>query len=72
MGSEWSVPEDCIGRIGNEQGFMKVKSRYFEAIGANSSLSREFVFNATVSKESRDDPLSHQSYPFIFTDSASS
>ena len=58
--------------MGNEYGFMMVKSRYLEAIGANSSLSREFVSDITASKELRDDPLSHQSYPFIFTDSASS
>ena len=38
---------------------MKVKSRYLEGIGANSSLSVKFVINATVLKESRDDPLSH-------------
>ena len=31
-----------------------------EVIGVISALNKEFVFNTTVSKESRDDPLSYQ------------
>ena len=57
---EWSISEDRIGRIGDVLGFMRVKSRYLEAFGVISVWNREFVFNTTASKESRDDPLSHQ------------
>ena len=57
---EWSISEDRIGRIGSTLGFMRVKSRYLEAFGANSVWNREFVSDTTVSKESRDDPLSYQ------------
>ena len=39
---------------------MRVKSRYLEVIGVISVWNGEFVFNTTVSKESRDDPLFHQ------------
>ena len=58
---EWSISEDRIGRIGDILGFMRVKSRYLEVIGVISVWNREFVSDTTVSKESRDDPLSHQS-----------
>ena len=58
---EWSISEDRIGRIGDVLGFMRVKSRYLEAIGVISVWNREFVLDIAVSKESRDDPLSHQS-----------
>ena len=58
---EWSISEDRIGRIGDVLGFMRVKSRYLEVIGVISVWNREFVSDTTVSKESRDDPLSHQS-----------
>ena len=56
---EWSISEDRIGRIGDVLGFMRVKSRYLEAIGVISVWNREFVLDTTASKESRDDPLSH-------------
>ena len=56
---EWSISEDRIGRIGDVLGFMRVKSRYLEAFGVTSVWNREFVLDTTVSKESRDDPLSH-------------
>ena len=56
---EWSISEDRIGRIGDVLGFMRVKSRYLEAIGVISVWNREFVLDIAVSKESRDDPLSH-------------
>ena len=56
---EWSISEDRIGRIGDVLGFMRVKSRYLEAIGVISVWNREFVSDTTASKESRDDPLSH-------------
>ena len=57
---KWSISEDRIGRIRDVLGFMRVKSRYLEAFGAISVWNREFVFNTMASKESRDDPLSHQ------------
>ena len=57
---EWSISEDRIGRIGDVLGFMRVKSRYLEAIGDISAWNREFVSDTTASRESRDDPLSHQ------------
>ena len=56
---EWGISEDRIGRIGSTLGFMRVKSRYLEAFGANSVWNREFVLYTMASKESRDDPLSH-------------
>ena len=56
---EWSISEDRIGRIGDVLSFMRVKSRYLEAIGVISVWNREFVLDTTASKESRDDPLSH-------------
>ena len=40
---------------------MRVKSRYLESVDTISALNKELVFNTTVSKESRDDPLSYQS-----------
>ena len=40
---------------------MRVKSRYLEAIGVISVWNREFVLDTMALKESRDDPLSHQS-----------
>ena len=58
---EWSISEDRIGRIGDILGFMRVKSRYLEVIGVISVWNREFVLDTMASKESRDDPLSHQS-----------
>ena len=58
---EWSISEDRIERIGNLLGFMRVKSRYLEAIGVISVWNREFVSDIAAEKESRDDPLSHQS-----------
>ena len=58
---EWSISEDRIGRIGDVLGFMRVKSRYLEAFGDISVWNREFVSDTMASKESRDDPLSHQS-----------
>ena len=58
---EWSISEDRIGRIGDVLGFMRVKSRYLEAIGVISVWNGEFVLDTMASKESRDDPLSHQS-----------
>ena len=57
---EWSISEDRIGRIGDVLGFMRVKSRYLEAIGVISVWNREFVLDTMTSRESRDDPLSHQ------------
>ena len=57
---EWGISEDRIGRIGDVLGFMRVKSRYLEAFGVTSVWNREFVLDTTASKESRDDPLSHQ------------
>ena len=61
MGSEWGISEDLIGRIGYVLGFMRVKSRYLAAIGVISVWNREFVLDIAAEKESRDDPLSHQS-----------
>ena len=58
---EWSISEDRLGRIGDVLGFMRVKSRYLEAFGVTSVWNREFVLDTMASKESRDDPLSHQS-----------
>ena len=58
---EWSISEDRIERIGDVLGFMRVKSRYLEAFGDISVWNREFVSDTMASKESRDDPLSHQS-----------
>ena len=58
---EWSICEDRIGRIGDVLGFMRVESRYLEAFGVISVWNREFVLDTMASKESRDDPLSHQS-----------
>ena len=58
---EWSICEDRIGRIGDVLGFMRVKSRYLEAFGVTSVWNREVVLGTMASKESRDDPLSHQS-----------
>ena len=58
---EWSISEDRIGRIGDVLGFMRVKSRYLEAIGVISVWNREFVSDIAAEKESRDDPLFHQS-----------
>ena len=58
---EWSISEDRIGRIGDILGFMRVKSRHLESVDTISALNKEFVSDTTVSKESRDDPLSHQS-----------
>ena len=40
--------------------FMKMKSRYLEAIGVDLFLNREFVLDTTVQNDSRDDPLSYQ------------
>ena len=57
---KWSISEDRIGRIRDVLGFMRVKSRYLEAFGDISVWNREFVLDTTASKESRDDPLSHQ------------
>ena len=57
---EWSISEDRIGRIGDVLGFMRVKSRYLEAFGVISALNKEFVSDTMASKESRDDPLFHQ------------
>ena len=56
---EWSISEDRIGRIGDVLGFMRVKSRHLESVDTISALNKEFVSDTTVSKESRDDPLSH-------------
>ena len=58
---EWSISDYCIERIGDVLGFMRVKSRYLEAIGVISVWNREFVLDIAAEKESRDDPLSHQS-----------
>ena len=60
MGSEWSISEDLIGITGNVLGFLRVKSRHLESVDTISALNKEFVSDTTVSKESRDDPLSHQ------------
>ena len=60
MGSEWGISEDLIGITGNVLGFLRVKSRHLESVDTISALNKEFVFNTTASKESRDDPLSHQ------------
>ena len=60
MALEWSISEDRIGRIGDVPGFMRVKPRYLESVGVISALNKEFVSDTTASKESRDDPLSHQ------------
>ena len=57
---EWSISDYCIERIGDVLGFMRVKSRYLEAFGVISVWNREFVSDTMASKESRDDPLSHQ------------
>ena len=57
---EWSISEDRLGRIGDVLGFMRLKSRCLEAFGVISVWNREFVLDTTVSKESRDDPLSYQ------------
>ena len=57
---EWSICEDRIGRIGDVLGFMRVKSRYLEAFGVTSVWNREFVLDTMASRESGDDPLSHQ------------
>ena len=57
---EWSISEDRIGRIGDVLGFMRVKSRYLEAFGDISVWNREFVLDTMASRESGDDPLSHQ------------
>ena len=70
MGSEWGISEDLIGITGNVLGFLRVKSRHLESVDTISALNREFVSDTTVSKESRDDPLS-SIYSFIFTGSAS-
>ena len=56
---EWSISEDRLGRIGDVLGFMRVKSRYLEAIGVISVWNREFVLDTMASKESSNDPLSH-------------
>ena len=61
MGSEWGISEDLIGITGNVLGFMRVKSRHLESVDTFSALNKEFVSDTTASKESRDDPLSHQS-----------
>ena len=61
MELEWSICDDRIGRIGDVLGFIRVKSRYLEAFGVISVWNREFVLDTMASKESRDDPLSHQS-----------
>ena len=60
MGSEWGIYEDLIGRIGDILSFMRVKSRYLEAIGVISVWNREFVLDTMASKESGDDPLTHK------------
>ena len=57
---EWNTSEDRIGRIGDVLGFMRVKFTSLEAFGDISVWNREFVLDTTASKESRDDPLSHQ------------
>ena len=57
---EWSISEDRLGRIGDVLGFMRVKSRYLEALGVISVWNREIVLDIAASKESRDDPLSYQ------------
>ena len=58
---EWGISEDLIGRIGDVLGFMRVKSRYLEVFGVISVWNREFVLDTMASRESRDDPLFHQS-----------
>ena len=60
MGSEWGISGDLIGITGNVLGFLRVKSRHLESVDTISALNREFVSDTTVSKESRDDPLFHQ------------
>ena len=60
MGSEWGLSEDLIGITGNVLGFLRVKSRHLESVDTISALNKEFVSDTTASKESRDDPLSHQ------------
>ena len=60
MGSEWGISEDLIGITGNVLGFMRVKSRHLESVDTISALNKEFVSDTTASKESRDDPLFHQ------------
>ena len=60
MGSEWGISEDLIGITGNVLGFMRVKSRHLESVDTISALNREFVLDTMASKDSRDDPLSHQ------------
>ena len=57
---EWSISEDRIGKIGDVLGFMRVKLRYLEVIGVISVWNGEFVLDTMASKESRDDPLFHQ------------
>ena len=61
MGSEWGISEDLIGITGNVLGFLRVKSRHLESVDTISALNKELVSDTTVSKESRDDPLSYQS-----------
>ena len=61
MGSEWGISEDLIGITGNVLGFMRVKSRHLESVDTISVWNREFVLDTMASKESRYDPLSHQS-----------
>ena len=60
MGSEWGISEDLIGITGNVLGFLRVKSRHLESVDTISALNKEFVSDTTASKESRDDPLFHQ------------
>ena len=60
MGSEWGISEDLIGITGNVLGFLRVKSRHLESVDTISALNKEFMSDTTVSKESRNDPLSHQ------------
>ena len=60
MGSEWGISEDLIGITGNVLGFMRVKSRHLESVDTFSAVNKEFVSDTTASKESRDDPLFHQ------------
>ena len=60
MGSEWGISEDLTGITGNVLGFLRVKSRHLESVDTISALNKEFVSDTTASKESRDDPLSHQ------------
>ena len=60
MGSEWGISEDLIGITGNVLGFMRVKSRHLESVDTISALNKEFVLDIAAEKESRNDPLSHQ------------